>query len=57
MTVPHDPYNEEDGSEEYSYLDEPRVELNKEFLTAVIDDFESFFEQLFNSLEAIPKSN
>lgn len=52
-----DPYNEEHDNKEYSSLYEPRVELNKDFLTTVIDDFEIFFEQLFIKLEDIKKRN
>jgi hypothetical protein len=55
MTEPCDPYSEEDGSEEFSYLVDPSLELNERFLTEVIDDFEAFCEQLFSELEGVQK--
>lgn len=52
------PYNAEDDDEYdevYSYLVEPRIELNEKFLVEVIDDFELFLENFFSELEEIQK--
>lgn len=56
MTHASDPHDEE-NSEYHSYLFEPRIELNKDFLGIVIQDFEDFFDQLFIDLEGIKKSS
>ncbi len=53
MMEPYDPDSEEDRNNEYSYLVEPRVELNAKFLAEVIDDFDSFFDKLFSALEVL----
>lgn len=53
MDEPCDPYREDGSNEMYSYFVDPKLELNSKFLINVIDDFDAFFEILFNELEKI----
>lgn len=47
---PEDPYDET-NEKMNSILHEPKLELNVEFLNEVINDYEKFFEHLFDDLE------